>query len=160
MSKAAALERILVGVDFDESSASALAAAGEIARTMDARLTVVHSHSVALPAYFTGAEAELLETEREEGRARCSADVAAFARLHTQMPHTVIVEEGPPAATLVRLSPQFDLVVVGTRRLRGARRWWLGSVAETVVREAAAPVLVVPTHPSAAEHAVLERKSS
>jgi hypothetical protein len=42
------------------------------------------------------------------------------------------------------MSADFDLIVVGTHRRHGARRWWLGSVAETVVRRSTRPVLVVP----------------
>jgi len=56
----------------------------------------------------------------------------------------VVVEEGPPADAMLRIAVSFDLIVGGTRRRHGARRWWLGSVAEGVVRRSPRPVLVVP----------------
>ena len=56
----------------------------------------------------------------------------------------VVVEEGPPGDALLRMAADFDLIVVGTHRRHGARRWWLGSVAEAVVRRSSRPVLVVP----------------
>jgi hypothetical protein len=45
---------------------------------------------------------------------------------------------------MLRIAASFDLIVVGTHRRHGARRWWLGSVAEAVVRHSPRPVLVVP----------------
>jgi hypothetical protein len=45
---------------------------------------------------------------------------------------------------MLRIAAGFDLLVVGTHRRHGARRWWLGSVAEAVVRRSPRPVLVVP----------------
>jgi hypothetical protein len=42
------------------------------------------------------------------------------------------------------MADSFDLIVVGTHRRHGPRRWWLGSVAEAVVRHSPRPVLVVP----------------
>jgi hypothetical protein len=49
-----------------------------------------------------------------------------------------------PHAAVDLLAADFDLIVVGTHRRHGARRWWLGSVAEAVVRRSPRPVLVVP----------------
>jgi nucleotide-binding universal stress UspA family protein len=153
--------RILVGVDLDDSSAAALRAAEALGRTFDARITVVHAHHFARPAYFTATQMDALEAERHEARARCTTDVNTFVARHLQVPFTAVVEDGPPAEVIRRLSADFDLVVVGTRRRHGPRRWWLGSVAESVLREAPIPVLVVPSESSAAStEAASERKSS
>jgi nucleotide-binding universal stress UspA family protein len=131
-------------VDFEESSASAVAAAGVLAGMFGATLTAVHAHALEMPAYFTGAQMETLEAERAEGHARAAADLQTFAARHTNVPVRSIVEEGTPAAVILRMASAFNLIVLGTRRLRGPRRWWLGSVAEAVVRQVAVPVLVVP----------------
>jgi hypothetical protein len=56
----------------------------------------------------------------------------------------VVVGEGPPQDAIVRIAPAFDLIAVGTHRRHGPQRWWLGSVAEAVVRQSPRPVLVVP----------------
>ena len=56
----------------------------------------------------------------------------------------VVVGEGPPQDAILGMAAAFDLIVVGTHRRHGARRWWLGSVAEAVVRRSPRPVLVVP----------------
>lgn len=77
--------------------------------------------------------------------ARCNR-LASFARLRSgrfRWLWNVMVGEGPTQDALVRLAPAFDLIAVGTCRRHGPQRWWLGSVAEAVVRQSARPVLDV-----------------
>lgn len=136
--------RILVGVDFDESSAQALKVAGALSSAFGSELTVVHAHTMERPAYFTSAQMDSLGAETAAAQQRCAEDVAAFVRQHTPAAFTPRVEEGSAAAVLTRLAGGFDLVVLGTHRRHGPRRWWLGSVAESVLRESPVPVLVVP----------------
>ena len=136
--------RILVGVDLDESSAQALQAASALATAFDGAITAVHVHTIERPAYFTDAQMGAIEAESAVAKARCTADIAAFASTHSAAPVTVLVEEGAPADTLCRLAASFDVVVLGTHRRRAPQRWWIGSVAEAVLRESPVPVLVVP----------------
>ena len=137
------IRRVLVAVDLEESTASAVAAAGALARAFGATLSAVHAHSLEMPAYFTEAQLQTLEEEREQIHASAAAELQAFTAQHTDVAVTPIIEEGTPAQVILRLGPAFDLIVIGTRRRHGARRWWLGSVAEEVVRKATFPVLVV-----------------
>ena len=64
----------------------------------------------------------------------------------------VVIEEieatGLPAETLLAYAREHDadLVVMGTAGRRGVARFFLGSVAEEVVRRADRPVLTVPCH--------------
>jgi nucleotide-binding universal stress UspA family protein len=131
-------------VDLDDASASALKIAGVLASTWDAATTVFHSTTPEAPAYFTADQIEALETEREQSRAGPANQVWVFAEEHVRRAVHVVVEEGPPEDALVRMAADFDLIVVGTHRRHGAQRWWLGSVAEAVVRRSSRPVLVVP----------------
>jgi nucleotide-binding universal stress UspA family protein len=144
MSSPAKISRVLVGVDFDDASASALKMAGLLASVWDAEITVFHSAPQEVPAYFTAAQLDALEAEREQSRARTADQLRAFAKQHMRLAARLVVEEGPPADSMLRIADSFDLVVVGTHRRHGARRWWLGSVAETIVRHSPRPVLVVP----------------
>ena len=149
MSMSPTVNRVLVAVDFDASSAAAVAAAGVIAKAFGAVLRVAHAASIEMPPYFTGAQLEALEGERRATRGRLASDLLAFTAPFTYMPVEVSVEEGSAADTILRLAAASDLIVVGTHRLKGARRWWLGSVAEAVVRRAPVPVLVVPADATA-----------
>ena len=145
MSSVAKIARVLVGVDFDEASVSALKMAGVLASAWDAEITVFHSETEEVPAYFTAAQFEALESERQQSREGTAGQLRAFAEhLVTRAVRVLVVEEGPPQDALLRIAASFDLVVVGTHRRHGARRWWLGSVAEAVVRHSPRPVLVVP----------------
>jgi nucleotide-binding universal stress UspA family protein len=144
MSSPAKIVRVLVGVDFDEASASALKMAGVLAAVWDAEITVFHSAPQEAPAYFTAAQLDALEAEREQSRARTADQVRSIVEQHVARTARVVVEEGPPADGMLRMADSFDLVVVGTHRRHGARRWWLGSVAEAIVRHSPRPVLVVP----------------
>jgi nucleotide-binding universal stress UspA family protein len=144
MSTPARIARVLVGVDFDEASASALKMAGVLADVWDAEITVFHSAPQEAPAYFTAAQLDALEAEREQSRARTADQLRSIVEQHVARTARVVVEECLPADGMLRMADSFDLVVVGTHRRHGARRWWLGSVAEAIVRHSPRPVLVVP----------------
>jgi len=140
----ARISRVLVGMDFDEASTSALKMADVLASAWKADLTVLHAATLDVPAYFTAAQIERLEAERQQTRERTADRLRTYAEGHVQRAVHVVVEEGPPQDALLRMAASFDVVVVGTHRRHGARRWWLGSVAEAVVRQSLGPVLVVP----------------
>lgn len=144
MTAVAKVSRVLVGVDFDEASASALDVAGALAGAGDVDLTLFHATTFEAPAYFTAAQIDAIEAERQQNRGDTEERLRAFAVKHIPRAVRVIVEEGPPEDAIVRLANSFDLIVVGTHRRHGPRRWWLGSIAEAVVRHSPRPVLVVP----------------
>jgi nucleotide-binding universal stress UspA family protein len=140
----AMLSRLLVGVDFDEASAAALKMAAVLVARFEAELTVFHAAAAAVPAYFTTSQIGQLEAERAQGHATIAGQLRDFvARQHAGTVN-VAIGEGPPQEAILRIAPAFDLVAVGTHRRHGAARWWLGSVAEAIVRQSPRPVLVVP----------------
>lgn len=53
------------------------------------------------------------------------------------------IRPGRPVAVLVEASEAYDTVLVGTHGRTGLQHFWLGSVAEQVVRRAKRPVLVL-----------------
>jgi nucleotide-binding universal stress UspA family protein len=122
-------------------------AAGLARRTGD-RLVLVHVNPPD-PANLT-MMAAMVEGLVDQMRAGLVVDLAAEA--HEVRP------EGPPAETrllagvpsevLLELSrsPEASLLVMGTKGMSRGERFFLGSCAETVVRSAACPVLVVPEH--------------
>jgi nucleotide-binding universal stress UspA family protein len=143
MTDVAKTSRVLVGVDFDDASAAALKMAASLASAWDGELTVFHAATEAVPAYFTASQIGQLEAEREQSRAAVADQLRMFAERQVPTAVHVLVGEGPAQEAIVRLAPAFDLVAVGTHRRHGPQRWWLGSVAEAVVRQSPRPVLVV-----------------
>jgi nucleotide-binding universal stress UspA family protein len=139
---------ILVPVDFGDASAHAVRAAGALAERVGARLTVLHAESLEAPPYFTHDQIDKLERQRIEARGRATRYLAEFAEGLTKTPIDPLVVDGPPVEAVLRAAPACDLIVMGTHGHRGPRLWWLGSVAERVVRAADRPVLIVRTGPA------------
>lgn len=141
---------ILAAVDFGEASTRAVSVAGFIAAGGTATLRVVHAERFEVPPYFTPAQIERLEDERREASAELTTELTRFVKGATDWPATIVVADGRPVDAILdaAAAADADLIVVGTHGRRGPSRWWLGSVAERVVRGARIPVLVTKADPS------------
>ncbi len=138
--KPRAFNRILCAIDFGKSSLKALDLAKQIAGENDAKLYVVHvCPTVAVPLGGT-----LTSTPDAEKSAQDRLREVASRRL-SDLPHELIVITGDPAERVVELQSvlNIDLIVVGTHGRSGVPRFFLGSVADRVVRGAACPVLTI-----------------
>ena len=86
----------------------------------------------------------LLEDEVKKLHAR---DVEVLESLLEQLPEaqrgTFHALQGAPADTLAELGNDYDAVLIATHGRTGLSHFWLGSVAERVVRLCTAPVLVL-----------------
>lgn len=133
---------ILVGVDFGDASARALALAGVVASASGARLLALHAERFEPPRYFTPEQIDRLEAERHLAQAAVADHMRQFAAGASSYPAESRVVDQPPVDAILDASAAADLVIVGTHGRRGPGRWWLGSVAERVVRAATIPVLV------------------
>jgi len=133
---------VLVGVDFGDASARALAIANVVAAGFNARLRVLHAERFEPPSYFTVEQIARLEAERHAASAAAVAHLTQFANAASGYVAEAIVADEPPVDALLREALASDLIVLGTHGRRGPGRWWLGSVAERVVRAAVIPVLV------------------
>ena len=120
--------RILVPMDLSEPAVEALRLAASIAMRVGARVTVLHVDT-----------SPLYGDAHPEGVHRTVA-----AEVTNSVGVEVVFESGDPAACINRLAldGDHDLVVMGTHGKTGLERVVLGSVAETVVRTCAVPVLV------------------
>lgn len=132
---------ILVGVDFGDASARALAIARLLANAFQAHVRAVHAERFEPPPYFTIEQITRLEEERHVAQAAAADHLARFAAASAYQVESLVVDE-PPVEAILDASSGADLIVLGTHGRRGPGRWWLGSVAERVVRVAAIPVLV------------------
>jgi nucleotide-binding universal stress UspA family protein len=133
------VREIVVGTDFSADSSRAVAYAGELAKALDARLTVAHVDEKA--AFVPGSD--LAEAEQASDRVKLDAAVADLAR------HDVrargVLRPGLPAKGLCDVARELgaELLIVGTRGRRCLANVVLGSVTERVLRDAPCPVLVV-----------------
>jgi nucleotide-binding universal stress UspA family protein len=135
--------RILVAVDFGEASARALRVAGELARAFDASVTALHAETFEAPPYFTRDQIRAIEQQRRGARRQGVRYLSHHAATLVGGTVEALVSDSPPANAILEGSRDRDLIVMGTHGRRGPARWWAGSVAERVAREAKVPVLVV-----------------
>jgi nucleotide-binding universal stress UspA family protein len=136
----------LVPIDFSTYAEQALDYAIRLARTLKARLTVLHviqpvpmagvDMGVALPEAYLRELEEAVQRDMEEALARVTAAGLTAER---------VVLYGVPFQEIVETAKarQVDLIVMGTHGRTGLMQVLLGSVAEKVVRLAPCSVLVV-----------------
>lgn len=136
-------KRVLVATDFGDAAARALAAGALVASAYDATLTVLHAERFDPPPYFTLDQIARLEGERRSAQRAAEDHLRRLAAGITAYPVTPIVIDAPPVDAILQAAETADLVVLGTHGRHGPGRWWLGSVAERVVRASRTPVLVV-----------------
>jgi nucleotide-binding universal stress UspA family protein len=145
------LKNILVATDFSEAADAALTYGRALARTFGATLHVVHvSTDLYVPMGGDAYVAVLPELQREvESEARRRLDELLIDNDPVPVPaQSVIVSDTAPAPAIVDCATKLnaDLVVLGTHGRGGVAHFFIGSVAENVVRSAPCPVLVV-RHP-------------
>lgn len=145
-------QRILVAVDGSDTAQLALDHAVKLARDQRARLRIVHAiesiHDlVGMSGGYPFDASPLIESLREEGQKVLDGALAKAEGVEAD----VALIEAPAeslertAALLVREARRWeaDLIVVGTHGRRGLDRVILGSVAESLIRIAPLPVLLV-----------------
>lgn len=133
---------VLVAVDFGDASARAAALAGAVATAFGARLSAIHAERFDPPPYLTLEQITRLEAERRLSATAAASHLAQFVAAATPWPVEARIADEPPVDAILHAATSADLIVVGTHGRSGPGRWWLGSVAERIVRGAAVPVLV------------------
>ena len=166
-------QSILVPIDFSESSREARPHAEALAAETGARLIFLHvvepSPVVEQPLSFGQTGFTIPSTEEELGRR-----IDLLERLHayripdSEFPVEYRLREGDVTEEILHVADETncDLIVLGTHGRTGMDRLWRGSVAESVLRRAHCPVLIVkePTYAfpvedspqGAVEHALQE----
>lgn len=145
--------KILFPADFSEPSREALKGAVEIAAHFSAMLYILHV-SAPVPVVSPGMDqtmesvnnfdvavyqGDLVEHSKKLLQAMVDQDVPTSLEVKT------MVKVGDPARVITEtvVSEEIDLIVMATHGLTGISRFFLGSVAEKVVRHASVPVLTI-----------------
>lgn len=140
------IKKILLPVDFSENNAAALAYASGLAATFEAELHIVHvdeaAHLVVVsePEGFTYAAAQA-GALREEMKSLLEKTQPTDPKVAFQR-HLL---QGVAAAEISGLAEreQVDLIVMSSHGRSGLSRLLMGSVAESVLRHAKCPVLIL-----------------
>lgn len=146
------LRNILVPVDFSQASRSALVYAVEFARKFGAKIHLLHIvQDVAVFLPETAMVAPSLAVSAAEPMLQ-AANKSLDQFLASVNTFDVAVEksciEGNPLDEILEQAreKQIDLVILGTHGHTGLAHFFLGSLAEAVVRQSPCPVLSV-RHP-------------
>jgi len=140
------LKRVLCATDFSDNAAGALEAAVALARPANARILFVHvtPGPVYAPGQASGGPASRVT---EQARADLAEHLDRFARpaIAAGVGSDRVLRRGDPAEEIVREAGQagVDLIILGRHSRGSPDHWFLGSVAERVVKKTPCPVMVV-----------------
>ncbi len=151
------LKNILVATDFGEAATAAYAYGRALAKQFDATLHVIHvaenvvARALGGEAYVTflpDLQREVEESARQELTALVMNNDPPATALRVK---PVVLVSNAPAIEIVNYAKHhhIDLIVLGTHGREGVARFFMGSVAERVVRTADCPVLTI-RHPERA----------
>lgn len=139
------IRRILVPIDFSESSRQAVAYSNAFARQFGASVTFLHVIHVNY-AYgeFGAVDFTSLEREMRAGAEKELASLEASSKA-SGVDVSSLIREGSPAKIIADVAGELgsDLIVISTHGYTGLKHVLMGSIAEHVVRYAPCAVLVV-----------------
>jgi universal stress protein A len=129
--------RILCPIDFSETSVKAMKHAEQLAEKCGAELILLHAFD--MPETYDG-RGQTHPADRE-----LEPKLRDFQSTRVKVSHAL--HAGPPGEVICWFAEdkQCDLIVMGTHGRTGLKHFFLGSVAEHIVRHARCPVLVLRT---------------
>jgi nucleotide-binding universal stress UspA family protein len=141
---------VLVPLDGSALATTALPRAAAVARLLGVPIHLVQVLDVASPGallragpFATRAYIQAQDDARREAETTLDGCVRQLRNQDLQASKEIVV--GSPAAALLTTIGATDLVVMTSHGYGGFHRLLLGSVADRLVRKAAAPVLLVRT---------------
>jgi len=150
-----ATPRIVVPLDGSTLAEDALTAAAALGVALGAPLHLIRvvdqDDVLRLLRVWRMAGQAIDDTGYDRARVACEEEARSYladqaTRLADQgLPVTTEVETGTPSFELLEAIEPGDIVVMSSHGRGGIRRWLIGSVADKLVRDGSAPVLLVPS---------------
>lgn len=138
------IQKILCPIDFSAPSRNALRYANEFAKAMNAKITLMHviqpqpiTADINVP--YIPPEVDLEKNAKEDLERVIKADI------HEGISVEPLIAFGLPSDCIIEQAKKedADLIILGTHGRTGISRLLMGSTAESVIRHAKCPVLVV-----------------
>ena len=138
-----AFNNILVPTDGSEFTKPAIDRAVELAKAVGGRITAIYviDHTVFGNIPMDSSVTSVYDMMNKEGH-EATAYVKDLCEKNGIEAEELIVE-GAPVKSIVSVSGDYDIIVMGTLGRTGFAKLMMGSVAERVVRYAKCPVMVV-----------------
>ncbi|MFC6940671.1 universal stress protein [Salinirubellus sp. GCM10025818] len=139
----AEISSVLVPTDGSECAYTAVGHAGELARSVDAKLHLIYV--VEIGQVINGDRVERLREALVEIGEKALDIALDKVQSSTYLPTETSILAGPPYLEIIRYAEEHDVdcIVMGTHGRKGIRRFLLGSVTERVIRRADVPVISV-----------------
>ncbi|HEX6031983.1 MAG TPA: universal stress protein [Tepidiformaceae bacterium] len=146
-------QKILVPLDGTDEAEAALEYAKEIGKRFNSQMVIIHvapgyeaavGATLAEPFGAAGSVGAAIEAEKA-AEASAAGYLQAVREEYGAPEWTMMVVEGDSATAIADTakSTGADLVVMATHARRGFKRFFLGSVADDVIRRVHVPVMVV-----------------
>ncbi len=135
---------VVVGVDGSDIGRLALEFAAGEALALGQPLTIVHCWVAPLSEQpLVVPDDEFVYSQETERRDLLDDHVRTVREAHPELVVTAVLLRQNPISGLRVQSEHASMLVVGSRRLTGWKRTWLGSVSHGLVLDLAAPTVVV-----------------
>jgi universal stress protein A len=139
-------EKILVASDFSDTARVAADWAADFARGLGAKLVLVHVFDmpvVGVPDAAFIVDARTAARLSEQAQRGLDAEIARLRELGVEVEGLLRQGDARDVIPKAAETTRAGLLVVGSHGRRGLSRALLGSVAESIVRSSAVPVVVV-----------------
>ena len=145
------IKAIVVATDFSEPAETALDYGRNFARAFAAKLHLVHvANDLAASAPVSEIPMDLTKVQAQlDAEAQASLDAAITEDDQRSLTvEKVLLTSGTPSRAILDYATDIraDIIIVGTHGRGGLAEFFLGSVAQKIVRSAPCPVLTVRSH--------------
>lgn len=137
------MNKLLVPVDFSDTSLNALQYAIHLFGRSNTEITVLHTYDASSGAFRMKSIDSILERDAQ-------SEIASLLQKMTEKEPGIVLKskilksDAVSAITSLGNSGVYDFIVMGTKGASGLKEVFIGSVAGGVIAKTKAPVLVVP----------------
>ncbi|NND04838.1 MAG: universal stress protein [Saprospiraceae bacterium] len=137
------MKKILVPIDFSETSMNAFQYAIALFGTTAAEFTLLHTYKASTRAFHMISIDKVMKDDAER---EMDALVEKLQTDHTGVSFQTKIVKSDPISTITSLgnTGKYDYLLMGTKGATGLREVFMGSVAGGVISRTSAPVMVIP----------------
>jgi nucleotide-binding universal stress UspA family protein len=140
------MNRILVPVDFSDTSLNALSYAIKLFKDTALEVTILHTYKLMRSSAYSMKMNKLDEIMRDDAQQEMDS---LLNKLQAEEPNISIKSkisksDAVSAITTMGNSGTYDFIIMGTKGASGLKEVFIGSVAGGVISKTVAPVIVVP----------------
>jgi len=139
------MKRILVPVDFSETSANALSYAIQLFGPSSLEIKVLHIYGELSGAAFTMKNID--GVLKKDAKNQMDKLIQGLQKEYPQVSFKSQITKNDAVSAIISMGEreEFDFIVMGTNGASGLKEVFMGSVAGGVISKTSAPVIVVPS---------------